>query len=174
MNSTWIVYTGLTITYIVILVAYFLRRSKSHEAELTNFLKTAKQQVELHKQEASRQADEKVARAMSIVKKVQEAAEVFEENAQKEYDQIIEDAKKERREIIASAKGEIEELFQQAEAELEEYRQNRHQEIEKNLVKLVTSVSERVVETSLDQKAHKELIFKALDEIKTKKSRSSS
>lgn len=168
----WIFYTILVVVYIAILVAYFLRRSKSHEQELTNFLNTAKQQVELHKQEASKQAEAKVAKAMLIVQKVQEAAEAFETKAQEEYDQIIEDAKAERREIIASAKGEVEEIFKQAEEEIEEYRQQRYQEIEKNLVKMVVSVTERVVETALSPKEHKELIYKALEEIKTKKARS--
>jgi flagellar biosynthesis/type III secretory pathway protein FliH len=172
MNRTWIIYTALTVAYIVILVIYFLRRSKSHEAELTHFLTTAKDQVEIHKQQAASQANVKVAKAMQIVQKVTEAAEVFEERAQEEYNQIIEDAKAEKREIIASAKGEVEALFEQAEVELEEYKQHRQQEIERNLVKMVTAITERVVETAFTPEHHKELIYKALEEIKTKKARS--
>lgn len=171
MNSFFIFAAVFTLIYIVLILVYFLRRSKSHEQELTNFLTTAKDQVELHKKEATRQANVKVTHAMEVVKKVQQAAAVFESNAQKEYDQIIQEAKAQKKEILEEAKEEVEELFQQAEHELEEYREHRQQEIEKNLVKMVTAVSQRVVEMSMDDEKHRQLIFKALEEIKTKKNR---
>lgn len=171
MNSFFIFAAIFTLVYIVLILVYFLRRSKSHEEELTNFLTTAKDQVELHKQEATRQANVKVVHAMEVVKKVQQAAAAFEQNAQKEYDLIIQEAKARRQELIAEAKDEVEELFAQAEHELEEYRAHRQQEIEKNLVKMVTAVAQRVVDLSLDDQKHQQLIFKALDEIKTKKNR---
>lgn len=171
MNSFFIFAAVFTLIYIVLILVYFLRRSKSHEEELTNFLTTAKDQVELHKKEATRQANTKVTYAMDVVKKVQMAASAFEQKAQGEYEQIIQEAKLQKKEILAEAKEEVEELFNQAEYELEEYRQHRQQEIEKNLVKMVTAVSQRVVEISLDDEKHRQLIYKALDEIKTKKTR---
>lgn len=172
MNRTFIIAGLFTVIYIVLILVYFLRRSKSHEQELTKFLQTAKDQVELHKQEATRQANAKVSKAMEVVQKVQQATAAFEEKAQQEYEQIIEDAKAEKREILAAAKSEVEDLFKEAEIELEEYRQHRKQEIEKNLIRMVTAVTQRVVEMSLDETKHVELIKKALDEVKTKKSRS--
>lgn len=169
--NTWIIYTILTVAYIVVLVVYFLRRTRVHEQELVHFLETAKQQLEAHKVEAAQEANQKVVKAAAVVQKVQQVAESFEKQAKTEYDQIIEDAKTEKREIIASAKTEIESLFKQAEKELEEYRLERYREIERNLVKLVVAVTERVVEVGLDEKQHAEIIEKALDEIKQKKAR---
>lgn len=171
MDTTWIVYTGLTVLYIIILVIYFLRRSKSHEKELTTFLKLAQEQLETHKKQATLEANQKVTKAMVVVKKVQEAALAFEHQAKSEYDQIIEDARSERREILAKAKSEIELLFKQAESEVETYKLNRFQEVEKNLVKLVMSVTEKVIGVALSPKEHKDLIDKAFEEIKQAKSR---
>jgi len=172
MNKTFIFAGVFTVIYIVLILIYFLRRSRSHEKELTSFLQTAKDQVELHKKEATRQANEKVTKAMEVVQKVQEATSAFESKAQQEYEQIIEEAKAQKRELLSEAKEEVEELFEQAEVELEEYRQHRQQEIEKNLIKMVNAVTQRVVELSLDEKKHQELIKKALDEVKSKRSRS--
>lgn len=172
MNQIWIIYTVITVAYIVILILYFLRRSKSHETELTHFLSSAKDQLSLHQQIASRQANLKVLKAAHIVKKVQEATEAFEQQAQSEYDQIISQAQEQKRQIIASTKTEIEELFQQAETELQEYRLSREREIERNLVKLVMSVAERVTELSLDRPTQLKLIQQALQEIKQNKNRS--
>jgi F0F1-type ATP synthase membrane subunit b/b' len=171
MDRSWLVYTGLTIVYIIILVIYFIRRSKSHEQELTQFLNVAQQQLEQYKLQVSQKADQQVTKAMSVVKKVQQAAANFEQQAQSEYEQIIEDAKTERREILAKTKAEVEQLFKQAEQEREEYRANRQQEIEKSLVKLVVTVTEKVVQQSLSPVQHKEIIYKALEEIKQKQLR---
>lgn len=171
MDRLWITFSVITIAYVVILVTYFFRRSKSHESELADFLKTAKHQIDLHKKEATKQANIKVAKAAAIVKKVQQATENFEKEAQEEYEQIIEDAKAERREILAQAKAEIEELFNQAQQELKDYKKQRQQEIERNLVKLVMSVTEKVVQISFTEKDHKHLIVKALEEVKENKKR---
>lgn len=168
----WLVYAAITVLYIIILVVYFIRRSRSHEQELAQFLQTAKQQVEEHKQTASQEANQKVVLAASVVKKVQQVAKEFETQAQKEYEQIIDEAKQERRELLAKARAEIEELFAQAEEDLKDYREKRYSEIEKNLVKLVIAVAERVVEVGFDEKQHKELIHRCLDEIAQQQQRS--
>jgi flagellar biosynthesis/type III secretory pathway protein FliH len=172
MNSSILIYTGLTIVYIVIVLVYFIRRSKTHEQELSRFLEMAQEQLESHKLQAATEANQKIAKAMAVVKKVQQAAQAFEKEAQTEYTQIIEDAKNERRELIAKAKAEIEVLFKQADRELEEYKLARHREIEKNLVKLVSAVTQKVVTVSLDEKTHKDIIFQAYEEIKEKHTRS--
>jgi F0F1-type ATP synthase membrane subunit b/b' len=153
------------------LVIYFIRRSKSHEAELKEFLRLAQHQLETHKKEASTDANQKVAQAMALVKQVQAASQAFEEQAQKEYQEIIEDAKNERRELLAQAKAEIEELYHKADQELAIYQAERHEEIEKNLVKLVIAVSEKVAEIKLTPKEHEDIINKALEDVKLKKSR---
>lgn len=171
MNQTWLIYTTVTIAYIIILIVYFLRRSKHHEEELTQFLSTAKDQIDLHKNQASLKANLRVKKAAEVVRKVQQATELFEEQVQEEYEQIIQGAKEEKHELIAQAKTEVEELFKQADQELEEYRQSRYQEVERNLVKLVMSVAEKVTEQSLTANDHKQLIFKTLQEIKSNKSR---
>lgn len=171
MDRTWLIYTALTIIYIIILVLYFLRRSKSHEKELENFLSLAQEQLDSHKVQASRTAQQKVTAALAVVKKVQQAAAAFEHQAQIEYDQIIEDAQAERRELLAKTKTEIDQLFKQADIDLDTYKRDRQAEIERNLVKLVMAVTEKVVELSLSPTQHKQLIFKALDEIKQKQVR---
>lgn len=171
MNNIWFIY-AIPIIYIPFFVYYIIRRSKAHEAELEKFLGTAKAQVEKHKKMASNRANQKVIKAVELIKKVQSAAENFENKAQTEYEQIIQDAKEERREIIASAKVEIEKLFKQAEEDLETYKVDRQKEIEKNLIKLVVAVTEKVVEMKLDPTAHKQLIVRALKDIKSKKDKS--
>ncbi len=172
MNLTWLIFPVITTAYVVLLILYFLRRTKHHQSQLETFLKSAKGQIDLHKKEAEKTANLKVAKAATIVQKVQEATLAFEEQAQAEYEQIIKDAKDERREILSSAKSEIEELFAQAEQELETYRQARHQEIERNLVKMVMSITEKVTEMSLSPEDHQHLIKQALEEIKQNRSRS--
>lgn len=169
--SPWIIYTGLTVTYIIVLVLYFLRRSKTHEKELSQFLATAKDQLEMHKQQASAEAAAKINQALEVVKRVQKVALEFEKNAQEEYNQIVEDAKNERKEILAQAKTEIAELYANADTELEEYKAERMREIERNLVKLVVSITQKVVGVSLKPADHEKIIFEALDEVKKSKLR---
>lgn len=171
MDKSWLIYTGLTVVYIIILVLYFIRRSQSHETELSRFLEMAETQLESHKQQAEIEANQKINKAMAVVKKVQQAATAFEQEAQTEYNEIIDDAKTERRELIAKAKAEIEALFKQADEELDDYKLARHREIEKNLVKLVTAVTQKVVSLTLDEKTHRDLIFQAYDEITQKHAR---
>jgi F0F1-type ATP synthase membrane subunit b/b' len=172
MDKSWLIYTLLTIFYIIILVIYFLRRSKSHEKELTNFLDLAQQQLETHKLQADKRAEQKVSAVMAVVKKIQQATVSFEGQVQSEYEKIIDDAQQERRELLAKTKTEIEQLFKQSDKELDEYKTTRQQEIEKNLVKLVIAVTEKVVDVSLSPTQHKEIIMKALEEIKQKQARS--
>jgi flagellar biosynthesis/type III secretory pathway protein FliH len=169
--SPWLIYTGLTIAYIVILVLYFLRRSKTHEQELAKFLETAKDQLELHKKEVSDEAAIKITKALEVVKKVEAVAAQFEEQAQTEYNQIVEDAKTERRDILAQAKAEVADFYTQADAEIEQYKAERMREIERNLVKLVISITQKVVEIGLTPEQHEKIIMNALEEVKKSKSR---
>lgn len=169
--SPWLIYTGLTITYIIVLVLYFLRRSKTHEQELAKFLDTAKDQLETHKLQTQEEAAIKINKALEVVKKVQRVSEEFEKQAQTEYDQIIEDAKSERRDILAQAKTEVTEYYAKADEEIETYKAERMREVERNLVKLIISITQKVVEVSLTSEQHEQIIHKALDEVKQNKSR---
>lgn len=170
-QNTWIIYAGITVIYIIILVVYFVRRTKSHEKELSNFLSTAKQQLETHKLAASQEANIKVAKATQVIKKVQQIAQAFETQAQEEYNEILKTARDERREILKQTKQEVEALFEQAEIELAEYRQKREHDIERNMVKMVMAVAEKVVGQVLSEKEHEQLIAEAVAEIKNQKSR---
>jgi F0F1-type ATP synthase membrane subunit b/b' len=120
---------------------------------------------------AEQQANQKVAKAALVVKKVQEIALAFETQAKEEYEQIILDAKQERKEILKSAKDEIAQLFAAAEKDLRDYREKRYQEIEKNLVKLVMAITGKVIGDVLDEKQHEQLIDKAIEEIKLQQQR---
>lgn len=168
--DSWLIYTALTLAYIVILIVYFMRRSRSHEAELRNFLAAAQNQLETHKREVANDANRKVIKAMAIIKKVHDTASSFEKQAQREYDQIIQDAKTERQEILTKTKAEIETLFKQADVEIEEYKASRFKEIEKNLVKLVIAVTHKVIGKTLSETDHKNIIYASLEEIIQKKS----
>ncbi len=169
--SPWLIYTGLTVAYIIILVLYFLRRSKTHEQELSSFLESAKDQLEAHKKEASQEASIKISQALEVVKKVQKIAEEFETQAQAEYNQIVDDAKSERRDILAQAKTEVADFYTQADAEIEQYKAERMREVERNLVKLIISITQKVVEVSLTPEQHEKIIMNALNEVKQSKSR---
>lgn len=167
----WLIYTGITVAYLIILVLYFLRRSKTHERELTTFLATAKDQLESHKQQVNQEAAVKISQALEVIKKVQKAAGEFEKNAQAEYNQIIEDAKTERKEILSQAKQEVADYYAQADTELEQYKTERMREVERNLVKLIISITQKVVDISLTQDHHEKIIKDALEEVKKNKSR---
>lgn len=169
--SPWLIYTGLTVTYIIVLVLYFLRRSKTHEKELAHFLETAKDQLETHKSQTNKEAQAKIAKALEVVKKVELVAKEFETQAQEEYNKIIEDAKIERRDILSQAKAEVAEFYKEADAEIEAYKADRMREIERNLVKLTIAITQKVVEVSLTPQDHQAIINKALEEVKQNKSR---
>jgi F0F1-type ATP synthase membrane subunit b/b' len=171
MDRSFIILTAIAVIYIIILVVYFLRRSKVHEDELKNFLEMAQRQLEEHKEAAEEEANLKVSKAINVVKKVQQAAEAFEEEAKTEYDSIIEEARAQRRDILAKAKAEIEELFKIADKELDTYKQERYQEVERNLVKLVIAISQKVADLTLTPKQHEDIILKALDEVKKETSK---
>jgi len=169
----WIIYTLLTLAYIVVLLVYFFRRSKSHENEVKQFLAVAQDQLTHHRDTVNHEAQAKINQAMALIKKVHDTASTFEKQAQKEYDQIIADAKGERQELLAKTKSEIELLFKQADQEIRDYKTNRFKEVEKNLVKLVIAVTEKVMGKTLSETEHRQLIDESLDEVIQKKMQSS-
>jgi F-type H+-transporting ATPase subunit b len=166
-----IVYTVTTILYIITLFVFFWRRQKKQEKELEEFLNEAKDSLALHKQEANVKASKKVYKAFDLIKRLQTIAENLEQQAKAEYEQIIEDAQAEKREIMDSARKQASEITSSAEGDLDEYKQKRQQEIEKHLVKLVMSVTEKVVQRSLDYDTHIDLINEAIEEVEEHKER---
>ncbi len=167
--STWLIYTITTVVYIAVLFLFFYRRHKRQDEQLTQFLEDAKKQLAQHKEQAHTQANHKVIKAFELIKRLQQVAEDLEGQAKQEYDQIIEDAKTEKKEIIEDARKKAQEILMSSEDELEQYKEERRREIEKNLVKLVMSVTEKVVERSLTYEDHVELIHEALEEVKQQK-----
>ncbi|OGV95855.1 hypothetical protein A2W24_02255 [Microgenomates group bacterium RBG_16_45_19] len=170
--DSWIVYTGLTVVYIIILIIYFFRRSRSHERELHQFLQVAEDQLKHRQAEINQDAKQKISKAYSLVKQVHDIAAAFEKQAQTEYDQIVEDAKVERQELIAKTKTDIADLFKQADREIAEYKAARFKEVERNLVKLVMAVTQKALGKSLSTSDHRQLILSALDEVIQKQSQS--
>lgn len=167
--DNWLVYTFLTVIYIIILAAYFWRRSRNYEKELKEFLAVAKDQLDEREKAVNDRANQKIAKAVALVNKVHDISSAFEKQAQKEYDQIIEDAKVERQEILAKTKTEVDHLFKQADMEISDYKANRYKEVEKNLVKLVMAVTQKVVDKTLNEHDHRDLIYSSLDEVVQKK-----
>lgn len=168
-NPSWTIIIFTLISYIVLLYFYFRRQHKKQDHQLSTFLADAKKQLESHKLKASVQANQKVQKAFELIKKLQEIAEDLENQAKEEYEEILEDGQREKREIINDARQKAIEILASADEELEKYKEERKQEIEKNLVKLVMSVTEKVVERSLDYNTHIDLIQEAVNEVKQQK-----
>ena len=169
--TPWIVSTITLIIYTATLSYYFFRRTKKHEEELHALLSGAKQQLQQHKEVAHSQANVKVKKAFDLIRRLQHVAGDLEVNIQSEYDTILADAKEMKKEIIDEAKQKAKEIVASADDELEEYKHERRMEIEKNLTRLVVSVSEKVVGKSLSYEDHLDLIHEALDEVKKRNSR---
>lgn len=72
---------------------------------------------------------------------------------------------------MAQAKTEVADFYTQADAEIEQYKAERMREVERNLVKLIISITQKVVEVSLTPEQHEKIIMNALNEVKQSKSR---
>ncbi len=169
MDNTWLIYTGITVFYIAILVIYFWRRSRKHEQQLVAFLEHAKKQLAEHQKRVHNETEERLDKAFALIRRLQHVAENLENQAQDEYDQIVEDAKEEKKAILKQAREQSQEILTSADQELEDYREKRQHQIEGEMVKLVISVSEKVVEKSLTRADQVDLIQRAVNEIKEEK-----
>ena len=169
MDTSFLIYTLTLVLYVVLLYIFFERKYKKQDRELSDFLGDAKRQLQNHKVQASVEANKKVEKAFELIKKLQSIAEDLEGQAKSEYDEIIFDGKREKKEMIEDARKKAMEIIQSADDELEDYKTDRKREIERNLVKLVMSVTEKVVEKDLDYAKHLELIKQAVDEVKQQK-----
>lgn len=122
------------------------------------------------------------ARKERIAKDLEEAKLQREEaeNLRKEYEARIDEAKNEARGIVESAKKRGEELKDQilveakAEAtnvlakarnDIEREKEKTMAELKSEVVEIAMMAAEKVVEKSLDEKAHKEMIKKFVDEV---------
>lgn len=169
--TSWLIAGIILVVNTILLVWLFSRKSKEQEEELNKLLNDAKAALQKHKEIANSQANIKVQKAFTLIRRLQSIAADLEGHVQIEYEEIINDAKKTRKEIISQAKKEAEKIIHSADAELEEYKQARRQEIEKNLVKLIISVTEKVVGKTLTYDDHIDLIQEALNDVKKRKER---
>jgi len=119
---------------------------------------------------------EKIAQELEEAKSHKEEAEALK----KEYESRIDEAKNEARAIIESAKKRGEELKEQiiveakaeasnvlakARSDIERERERTMAELKSEVVQIAMMAAEKVVEKSLDEKAHKEMINKFIDEV---------
>ncbi|NMC36185.1 hypothetical protein GYA49_04015 [Candidatus Beckwithbacteria bacterium] len=169
--STFLIYTFVTVAELGILFLLFYRRHKRQEQQLDQFLKEAREKLQVHKEEAQSQANKKVVKAFELIKRLQHVASELEGQVQEEYEAILEEAKEQKKQILEEAKTQASSFDQAISQDLEEYKQERFAEVEKNLVKLVISVTEKVVERSLSYEDHIGLIQEALEEVKKQKQR---
>lgn len=169
MDKTLLIYTGITVFYILLLIVYFWRRSRKHENELKGFLSTAKKQLDEHKKHVHTEAQTRIEAAMHIIKKLQKLAENLENQSEKEYNQIVDDAKAKAKVVIDEAHEKAKNIMSHADDDLEDYRQQRRQEVEADMVKLVISVTEKVLGQGLHYQDHVQIIHQAMEEIKQQK-----
>jgi len=169
MVDTLFIYTATVIVYIGIMFLFFWRKNKRQEEQLNNFLKEAKEKLEMHKKEAKIQASGKVAKAFELIKRLQGVAEDLEGQVQNEYEKILEEGQNQKKDIIAEARRQAKEILEGADGELAQYKEERKREIEKNLVKLVMSVTEKVVGRGLTREDQIDLIREAVEEVKKEK-----
>jgi len=167
--DTLFIYTVTTIVYIGLLFYFFWRRNRKQEEQLNAFLKEAKEKLELHRKEAKVQASGKVAKAFELIKRLQGVAEDLEGQVQTEYEKVLEEAQVQKKDIIAEARRQAKDILEGADGELVQYKEERKREIEKNLVKLVMSVTEKVVGRGLTREDQIDLIREAVEEVKKEK-----
>lgn len=122
------------------------------------------------------------ARKERIAKELEEAKSHREEaeTLKKEYESRIDEAKQEARGIIDSAKKRGEELKDQilveakteasnvlakARNDIEREKEKTMAELKSEVVQIAMMAAEKVVEKSLDEKAHKDMIKKFVDEV---------
>jgi len=119
---------------------------------------------------------ERIAKELEEAKSHREEAEVLK----KEYESRINEAKNEARAIVDSAKKRGEELKEQiiveakaeankvlakAKSDIEREREKTMAELKSEVVQIAMMAAEKVVEKNLDEKAHKEMINKFIDEV---------
>ena len=167
----FIIITAVVIFQIVVMAFFFWRQHKKQEKLLDEFLVDAKSKLSTHKEEAHSHANRKVVKAFELIKRLQGIAEDLESQASEEYEDIIDEAKRQRKEILEEAETKASQFDEAVSVDLDKYKQERFAEVEKNLVKLVMSVTEKVVGRSLSYDDHLGLIDEALDEVKKQKQR---
>lgn len=169
MNQIWIIYTVVTVIYIGLLMLFFWRKTKKHEIELKDFLNTAKQQLDLHKKKVHENNSIKLQKVTAAMAIMQQVAIELDKELNSQYQLLINKAKEEASLINQKAQEEADRIKLEATQDLDEYRNTRIHEIEADLVRLVTSVTEKVLNKTLTYNDQVELIYKSLEEIKLQK-----
>ncbi len=83
-----------------------------------------------------------------------------------EYEGRIEELQANSEKALAHAKAKAKKLQEQAELEAEEYLNARKKEVEQELMDLVIAVTKKVLPSGISYEAHKELVLKALNDVK--------
>ncbi|WIV12181.1 F0F1 ATP synthase subunit B [Proteiniborus sp. MB09-C3] len=119
---------------------------------------------------------ERIAQELGEAKSHREEAETLK----KEYESRIDEAKQEARgivdsakkrgeelkaEIVVSAKTEAGNVLAKAKSDIEREKEKTMAELKSEVVEIAMMAAEKVVEKSLDEKAHKEMINKFIDEV---------
>jgi len=169
MNNIWVTYTVVTVVYIGLLMLFFWRKTKKHESELKDFLDHAKKQLELHKTKVHQSNKQKMTKVMAAMSIMQQVAIELDKELNTQYKKLVEEAKEESEKIKQQAQKDAEAIRLSATHDLDDYRAKRLHEIEADLVRLVCTVSEKVLNKSLTHQDHVDLIYKSLEEIKLQK-----
>ncbi len=169
MDDIWLIYTAITATYILLLVVFFWRRTRSHEIDLQKFLERAKLQLEMHKESVHKRQQQKITKVMTAMSIMQQVAVEMDKEIARQYQDTINDARAEAQVITKKARDEAEAIRQHATHDLDDYRKERLHEVEADLVKLVMDVTQRVLGSTLSREEHVDLIYKSLEEVKAQK-----
>ena len=144
---------------------YTIRRRKVSEG-LEARLKEIKAS---YTENASKLITEEEAKLETAEKRATVATETLEEqkNAIKvEYEAKIEKLEESSDKALASAKARAKKLEEEAKLEAEEYLNARKKEVEQELMDLVIAVSKKVLPAGITYEGHKDLVLKALEDIK--------
>jgi len=110
-------------------------------------------------------ADDENHRAHQLREKYQARIDEGEKEAYDTRQQAIGEAHAAREEIIAQAKAKAAENLEKGQAEIQRARRQAWIELREEVVRLSLAVAEKVIDTSLDEKTHRDLIRKAIDEM---------
>ncbi|EOC99450.1 F0F1 ATP synthase subunit B [Caldisalinibacter kiritimatiensis] len=128
---------------------------------VSKFLNERRERIEGDLTEAKKEKEEAV--------KLKEEYQLKIEEAKQEAQSIIETGKKRagevREEIIADAKKEAENIVERANREIVRQREKAMEELKSEVVTIAMMAASKVVDKDLDEKSHREMINKFIDEV---------
>lgn len=149
------------VTQLAATLALFLILRHFLFGPVTEFLEKRKEAVQKNIDEAETKKSEAM--------KLKEEYEVKIEEAKGEGKEIIETSRKRgedlREEIVAEAKKEAQSLMTKAQKEIEREQKKAQIELKEEMVTVAMLAASKVIDKTLDEKAHKEMIDKFIDEV---------